>query len=293
MAEVAEQQDENAVIDDTIETDPPGDKIENEIEENEIVIAGQDEETESKSDPKDHILKRVMRRKDKLQGENEDLKTQLQQLANQNTQVVAPRPDEFAFDDRADYLAADAKWHQELLSTTVSQQLNVQQDGHRVAAAEQQREAKIELYATTAANLKVSDFNDLQDKAFEILGDEFAQLLVENLPKQAPSLVCWFANNPVEAARYRDDYKSNPGNTTFELGLLAGKLTKQPKRTQAANPEVKIEGAGMGGVETDWQTKLDKIDNDADMSNLSKALRARRQVKAEAKAAGFDVSTLK
>lgn len=293
MSEVAEQQDENAVIGDTIETDPPGDEITDEIEENEIVLAGQEVETESKSDPKDHILKRVMRRKDKLLDENETLKAQIQQLANQSTQVVAPRPDEFAFDDRNDYLAADAKWQQELLRDTVSQQLSTQQDGHRVAAQEQKRDDALKTYATNAAAMKVSDFNEAQDKAFELLGEEFMHLLIENLPDDAPKLAYWFSKNPADAVQYRDDYKTNPGGTTFKLGKLAGKLTIKPKRSEAANPETKVEGAGLGGSETDWQTKLDKIDNDADMSNLSRALRARRQIKVEAKAAGFDVSTLK
>lgn len=295
MAEEAElaveQQSDTDIVDDP-KTDPLENEENIEAEENEIVLAGQ-EENKEKSDPTNHILKRVMKRKEKLQDENADLKNQIATLVKSGgSAAVQPEPDEFAFDNRDDYLAAKATWQQNLMNQAVTQQLDNQQNGHRVAAKEQKRDAALTTYAKNASNLKVSDFNETQDKAFDVLGDEFAQLIAENLPEDAPKLMYWLGKNPVEAARYRDDYKSNPGSTTFALGKLAGKLTIKPKRTQAADPESKLESEAVGGS-TDWQKQLDKIDESADMSNISKSLSARRKVKAQAKAAGFDVSTLR
>jgi hypothetical protein len=290
-----EQRTENTVDGDSAQADPQGNEPDNEIEENEIVLAGQDEvENKGKSDPKSHILKRVMKRESKLQNENEQLKAQLNQLANnQGAPVVAPEPDEFAFNTREEYLQAKAEWQQNLMHTTVSQQLQTQQHGHKAAAKEQERENALNTYATNAAGLNVSDFNETQDKAFDVLGDEFAQMIAQALPEDAPKLMYWLGKNPKDAAAYRDNYMSNPGGTTFALGKLAGKLTIKPKRSEAADPETKVEGAGEGGLQTDWQAKLDKIDNDADMSNISKALKQRRKLKKEAAAAGVDVSTLR
>jgi len=288
---VVEQQSDTDIVD-----DPKIDPLENEenieAEENEIVLAGQ-EDPKEKPDPTNHILNRVMKRKEKLQDENADLRSQIADLVKTSgTATVQPKPDEYAFDNRDDYLAAEAKWQSDMTNQAVTNLLDTQQNGHRVAAKEQKRDAALTTYAKNAAGLKVSDFNETQDKAFDVLGDEFAQLIAENLPEDAPKLMYWLGKNPVEAARYRDDYKSNPGSTTFALGKLAGKLTIKPKRTQAADPESKLESEAVGGS-TDWQKQLDKIDESADMSNISKSLNARRKVKAQAKAAGFDVSTLR
>jgi len=291
-AVVVEQQSDTDIVDDP-KTDPLENEENIEAEENEIVLAGQ-EEPKEKPDPTNHILNRVMKRKEKLQDENADLKSQIANLVKSSgSATVQPEPDEFAFDNRDDYLAAKATWQQNLMNQAVTRQLDTQQNGHRVAAQEQKRETALTTYAKNAANLKVSDFNETQDKAFDVLGDEFAQLIAENLPEDAPKLMYWLGKNPTEAAKYRDDYKSNPGSTTFALGKLAGNLTIKPKRTQAADPESKIDSEAVGGSSTDWQKQLNKIDDSADMSNIGKTLKARRALKAQAKAAGFDVSTLK
>lgn len=267
-----------------------------EIEENEIVLAGQESE-KGKSDPKDNkpfIIKRFAKKNDKLQDENAALKAQLQQMASAPVVGgIEAEPDEFDFEDRKDYLAAKSTHQVKLLRSVVDQQLGEQQNAHRIAAVQQQQESALKTYAESAAALNVSDFNETQDKACEVLGDDFAQLIVHTLPKEAPKLLYWFGKNSQDAVEYRENYLNNPGNTTFSLGKLAGKLTIKPKRSSAAQPESKVDNAGVGGGGSDWQKQLDMIDEAATMDTISKSLNARQAIKRKAKAEGFDVSTLK
>ena len=289
-----EQLEEPTVNDESGEIDPSKETETDETEENEIILTGQDEPTGKPEDPTPHILRRVQRREEKTQLENQQLKAQLQQLASQSNTTIKPKPIEDNFDSIEEYNAADAQWQADLISTTISTQLNQQQNGHRIAAQEQERYVSHETYAKNAVELKVSDFNEIQDKAFDILGDDFARAIAETIPEEAPKLLYYLGKNPREAERYRDDYKLNPGRTNFLMGKLAGKLTLQPRRTKAADPETKIEGASVGDIaDGDWQTQIDKTRDAANDSNIAMTLRKVREIKKQAKAAGVDVSTLK
>jgi len=105
MSEQAEELHEETAINETVEgNDPPEVDSDDENTEFEIVLAGQDEAA-SKPDPKsstDHILNRVMRKKDKLQdnlaneqARSAELERQLQQLAGQKRQAIDVPPDEY------------------------------------------------------------------------------------------------------------------------------------------------------------------------------------------------------
>ncbi len=307
MAEAAEQLDEQSADVENLENDPGQEQAQTETEgeeqEYEIVLAS-DEDAESKPETKstqDYILNRVLRTKDKLQdnlvqerARSTDLQRQLDQLANtQQSNAVATPPNELDFDSTEEYLAAKAGYDRQMLTSVVSEQLNQQQNGHLIAAQEQEKVAALSTYAKNAANLKIKNFNELQDKAFDILGEEFAQMIAQHLPEDAPKLMVHFAVNPMVGAQVRDDYMSNSGGTLFKLGKLAGNLTLKPRQATAAQPEGKIENGAVGGVNEDWQASYDKIMDTVDDSNVSKSLNQIRELKKQAKAAGFDVSTLK
>jgi len=299
MADETEQLNEETTVEvKAEETDPPSEETTDEskeIEENEIVLAGQETE-KGKSAPKDNkpfIIKRFAKKNDKLQSENTALKAQLQQMASAPVvDGVEAEPDELDFDDHKDYLAAKSKHQAKLLRSVVNERLAEEQNAHRIAAVQQQKESALKTYTESAAALKVSDFNETQDKAFDVLGDDFAQLIMEEIPEEGSKLIYWFGKNPQEAVEYRERYLRNPGKTTFSLGKLAGKLTIQPKRSNAADPESKVDNASVGGSDSDWQKQLDKIDKAVTNKTISKSVNARREVKKQAKAAGFDVSTL-
>jgi hypothetical protein len=304
MAEAEQALDEQSTEVDPTEIDPSIEETEGaeqvaEEEEFEIVLASE-EEAEKKPetrDTKDHILNRVMRKKEKLQDEVVTLRAQLEQRAQPvASAAVQSAPDEYDEKyggDRQLYLQDYSIWQRQMMADVTTQQLNEQQNGHRIAARQQEEDAALTTYAESASKLKVKDYNSMQDKAFDVLGDKFAQMLARQLPEKAPMLMCHFAANPQSAAKYREDFERNPGLTTFNLGELSNGLKLKPKSRKAADPESKTDTGSVVGSGTDWQAKLDKIDDEADLSNIAKALNARQDLKKEAKAAGYDVSKLK
>lgn len=293
-----EQQDEQTSVEVEVVEQEPGQAVDETLEvdeaneENEIVLAGEDD-AEEKPDPKSnasYILKRVLGREDKLKVENDRLRQEA--AAKPVMPTLQSAPDEDAFDTRQDYLVAQSTYQRQMMSEVVGQQLNQQQNGHRLQAQQQRREDSLKTYAETASKLNVSDFNETQDKAFDVLGDDIAQMIAEQLPSDAPKLLYYLGKNSKKAEELREKFAINPGGMTFELGKLAGNLSIKPKRTKAAQPESKVKGGSVGGSGDSWQKQLDKIDDSADFSNMSKSINARRKLMKEAGAAGFDVSTL-
>ena len=169
MTGEAEQLDEIATIEEVAVIDPLAATEEGEeTQEFDIVLAGSDEPTIApvQKSTSDHILSRVMKKKEKLADENAALKLQLESKAQQPA-AVETRPDEDDYDDRKSYLQADSEWTYRMQQSVTARQLNQQQNAGRIAAQSQQREAALTTYAENAAKLKVKDFNGAQDKAFE------------------------------------------------------------------------------------------------------------------------------
>lgn len=302
----AEQHDSttvDVVIDNPDQAITPADNETPETpEEFDIVLAGQEEPTEqpSEQDPSKFILSRVKKREEKLKAENARLRQQQEQYQAPQPEIpvqqpqtfLEPEPDEYAFDDRNQYLQARATWQQNMLRSVVSEQLNQQQNGHRQAARAQQDQQALEQYANNAAKLKVRDFNEVQDAAFDVLGDQFAQMIARELPDEAPKLMYWFGKNPQEAVNYRDNYQSNPGSTTFQLGKLAGKLTLKRRESKAPQPERNIENGSVGGVNRDWAAEYKRLEDTMTDDNHAKVGKQLRELRKEARKSGFDVSAL-
>lgn len=276
--------EEVPAVEEVIEgVDLPDDEVVDE-EEDEIVLTGQEPQDKPERTKSEHILNRVMKRDKKLQDENAALKQQL------NKQAVAPaapqvqaRPDEYAYENRDDFLRADSEWMSQMLNGAVSGQLNQQQNGHRIAAQQQQQNEALTTYANNAAKLKVSNFNEVQDKAFDVLGDDFAKLIAEQLPEDAPKLMYHFGRNPQEAIRIREEYETNPGRTTFSLGKLAANLVVKKRQSKAASPEAKPENGSVGGMIDSLDKQMAKLDKDLEAGTITinECLNARRKIKAE------------
>jgi hypothetical protein len=263
----------------------------------EIVLAGQDgsPSSEAKPDHRDHILRRLQKKRDRIEQENLELKLK---LAAQNSSAVEsdnpPVLEDFEYDD-AKHQAALSRWQVSQTERVTKRVLQQQQDGHNVVAASQKKEKALETYAETASKLGVLDFNETQDKAMDVLGEDFSEVLATNLPTESPKLMYWFGKNPQKAAEYRDRYLSNPGATTFELGKLAAQLTVKRKRSSAADPEKHIESSGVTGGTSDFLKGYKNIMKQLDSGKLEpgQGVRQVRALKREAKVAGYDVSQLK
>lgn len=289
--------DTDLAIDDksTIETEVVIDPIAKDDEgeeqlENTIVLATDESEGEPKPKPSNEhfVLKRFEKKNTKLVDENAALKQQLEQAASKQAPMQLLTPDEYDFTDRQEYLKAKTTYDFALQSQVADARENKARQGHHVEAQEQQRNESLNKYSEAAKGLKVSDFNETQDRAFDVLGDEFAQVIATQVsPKDAAKLMYWFGKNPKAAAEHKDMFMANPGQSTYSLGKLAGKLTIKPKQSDAAEPEGKIDSGSVGGLNEDWQSQYDKILDSATEDTVGKTMKELRALKARARESGF------
>ena len=95
--------------------------------------------------------------------------------------------------------------------------------------------------------LKVKDYDETEDKAIEILGQDVVNQLIANTDK-SPELLYYLGKNPGKAQEMAEMVKTNPVKGVFELGRLGAKLSARPKsRTKPAPaPEGEQRGGGAG-----------------------------------------------
>ena len=294
-----EQQDDISIGDTGVTLDGGEQLVGDEVnEEVEIVLAGQEDspsdEAASKPDNRDYILRRMQKKRDKVEQENLELKLKLAANSSRSDNAEPPTLEQCEYDDTR-FQSELSKWQAVQQESSVRRIIQEQQEGHRLVAAEQGKQQALETYAENASKLGVLDFNESQDKAMDILGDDFSELLAVQLPVDSPKLMYWFGKNPKEAEKYRDLYQSNPGGATFELGKLAAKLTVKRKHSSAASPERKIDASGVPGGNSDFQKRYQEIDKQLDSGKLSiqQGVNKVLELKQEARKAGFDVAQLK
>ncbi|WP_299084910.1 hypothetical protein [uncultured Paraglaciecola sp.] len=275
-------------------------------EENEIVLAGQEESPSSQANKPnndqhsntDAVIKRMKRKRERIDAENEQLRRENEQLRrhaqspgagqrqhDQSLQLPKrPTRAEFSYDeDKFD--AAIAEWTEQVADVKAEARIREANQGQRTIAA-QQREAKaLEQYAKSANALKLPDFNEAQEDALDVIGTDFGVMLARELPDDAPKLVYFFGKNPDEALKYREMFDNNPGGTTFALGKLAERLVIKRKQSSAAAPEDRIEGEGLAGGDSSLQGQLAKIDEKLEKDEISpaQAIRETRRIKRELK----------
>ncbi|WP_299083064.1 hypothetical protein [uncultured Paraglaciecola sp.] len=286
----------------TGETDTP--KADESSEENEIVLAGQEGSPPSTANKPssdgqhsntDAVIKRMRRKRERLDAENETLRRENEQLrrhaqgggntqGDRRTLQLPNRPTraESGYDEEK-FDAAMAEWTDKVTDIKVQAGLQQANQGQRVVAAQQREQTALKQYAENANALKVPDFNDTQEDALDVLGADFGTMLARELPSDAPKLVYFFGKNPEEAVRYREMFDNNPGGTTFELGKLAERLVIKRKQSSAAAPEDRIDGQGLAGGDDSLEGQLAKIDEKLEKGEMEPAfaIRETRRIKRE------------
>lgn len=98
-----------------------------------------------------------------------------------------------------------------------------------------------------ADKLKVSDYDDTEDKAIDILGQDAVNQLIANSDKSEVVLY-WLGKNPEQAERLKGLIDSSPVKAVLELGRLEAKLVARPKSKgkPAPNPDKETRGGGAG-----------------------------------------------
>ena len=232
-------------------------ETETDDEVTEIVLEGDDG-----SQPVDHITqivrkrvnrlnKKVIKAEDGATQANSELaaereKNKLLRLAldqQQERQEAKPStiPDPLDFDGGAsdpNYVTAMNAYHQEFVRAALAEQApqaEAKTDEALVKAQTRHYEA--------ADNLKISDYEAVEDVAVEILGKETVNHLIGQA-SNSPLILYHLGKNPEKARRIAELVKTNPVKGVMELGALAANLkATKVKRNQAPNPDDVLEGA--------------------------------------------------
>jgi len=109
-----------------------------------------------------------------------------------------------------------------------------------------------------ASELKVSDFEEMEDNAIKILGDDVFNELVSNCDN-SPEVAYLLGKNPNEALRIRNLADSGQAfKCVMELGKLSAKVKVKTKSAIPADPERKIANGNPPVSTNNLQKEWDK-----------------------------------
>ena len=175
----------------------------------------------------------------------------LQLALDQQDQPVDGPPDPNDFDDGLadagyikairDHIAKEIR--AEMLQTTQETQVKQETD-----TALQSRQVE---HYKRADTLKVKDYDDTEDKAIAILGQDVTNQLIGASDK-SPEVLYYLGKNEKVAKELADLLKSNPVKGVLRIGALEAKLIARPKskRNVAPDPDTELSGGTAGRKKT-------------------------------------------
>lgn len=233
----------------------------------------------SKVDTANTATDKATRRAEMLEEENKLLRLQAQAVS------PASRPDEDDFDTRKEYLAAldgydsarIAKATQEQVAKVVQQtQTQTTQVNHDAKLEESLNE-----HYARADTLKMKGYEELEDKAIDILGNDLSKVIMANTDK-SHLIMAHLGANPAKAEELVNLVKVNPVKALVKAVEIGNSLSVKPK-TSPPDPETKLES---GAAVSDWQKRIDAARDKAAASGDMKPLIA---LKKQAKDAGVKI----
>ncbi len=205
-------------------------------------------------------------------------------LAQQPTgDMPLPPTEESTGYDSAKLATAQAKYKADLQTWFVNQATDVSQ---QTAATEvENRRAKAETTALESHykrvdSLKVSNYDDNEAEAVSVLGRDMVKSIAMMLPNSA-MVINYLGTNGKVAQELADLDKTDPGTGVAKLWELNFKLKTQPrKRSNAPNPEERVQGSAAATTDEAFKAKMDKAASAGDIKTF-------RALKKEAREKGI------
>lgn len=174
-----------------------------------------------------------------------------------------PNPDDFdlGYEDPA-YRNEQQAFNQGQISAEVERQVaKVTQTfmhSNKTDAVSKELETKQNGHYQKALKLGAKDYNEVEDAAIEILGQEVTNQLISNFD-DSPTMLYYLGKNPVEAERLSNLIKTNPIKGVAEIGRLQVELkVKTKKTTDAPEPDEELTG-GKGSSSENALKQLAKL----------------------------------
>lgn len=242
-------------------------------EEVEVVFEGEDQPS-----PKSVPLSRHLQRVKKLTGRvdaateettaaerkaemlREEVKL-LQLKLDQGKPKTRPKAEDFDTDESYD-TALDEYYEarfDDRVSERIATQAQTQQTNAAQSRTEQKLESSLQEHYQRVGKLKVPDYEETEDKAIEIFGNDIAKHIMANSPK-SQELMYHFGKpaNEAKAQYFKNLIASNPVAGLMELGGYANKLKAKPKRSTTPDPETQLAGGGQSTSADAWTRKIEK-----------------------------------
>tara|TARA_R110000782_G_C14819205_1_gene413830 strand:+ start:31564 stop:32529 length:966 start_codon:yes stop_codon:yes gene_type:complete len=167
---------------------------------------------------------------------------------------AAPDPDDFdlGYEDPA-YRNEQRKHTQAEISAEVQRQVAGVTKGfmqsNQADAVSKDLVKKQTGHYQNALKLGAKDYNEVEDAAIEILGQDVTNQLISNFD-DSPTMLYYLGKNPAEAERLSNLIKTNPIKGVAEIGRLQVELKVKPKKTtDAPEPDEEIIGGKASSSE--------------------------------------------
>ena len=214
------------------------------------------------------------RRSEMLEEENKLLRLQSQQGK------PATRPKEDDFDTDAEYQSAideyDGVRIERIAEEKASQIIQASQTQAATANQDHKLQSKIEAHYGRANALKIKNFEELEDKAIDILGNDFAKTIMAGTEK-SHLIMGHLGVNTGRAQELAELLKVDPIAAFAQAVELGSGLSVRPKNATAPDPETKLD---PGSPASDWQKRVDMARDQASKTgDMSKLIALKRDAK--------------
>ena len=225
-----------------------------ETEEDEIIIAGEEQPT-SKPVPKGFI-KRISKLNGKVEKAEEhatEAERRLAMVEEENKllrlkaqqQKPQGRPKAEEFDTDAEYDAALDSWDNERIEAIADRKAQERfeqtQQQTTQATIDASLEKNLSAHYERAEALKVSDYEVTEDKAIDTLGNDIVKQIMANTDK-SHLIMYHLGKNPAKAERLANLIRTNPMKGVLEIGRLEASIQLKSKSKNVVDPETRIEG---------------------------------------------------
>lgn len=182
------------------------------------------------------------RRANALEEENRLLRLNSQQ----GKPVAAPKEEDF--DTDVEYQTAKNAWDTALIESIATKKANeiVQASQSQTTRVNTDRdlEDSIGKHYERVESLKMSNYEELEDKAIDVLGNDFAKVIIANT-KKSHLIMGHLGANIGRAEELNRLLKTNPVAALIQAVEIGEKLSTRPKHSTAPDPEQQV-GPGSG-----------------------------------------------
>jgi hypothetical protein len=184
------------------------------------------------------------RQAEALAEENKLLRMRIEQ---ESQKVNNKEPVEDDFETFDEYRAALRKYDKAQMEQLVQNQTQEALKATQTQTAQTQNEQalgqQIDAHYERSASLKLPDYEEVEEKAVDILGDNVAKQIVANTEK-SHLLMYHLGKNPAKAQQLKALIDTNPLKGILEIGELASSLKVKAKGKPAPDPDALVQGGG-------------------------------------------------